>query len=206
MSDVSRKRPVSLLALVSGNGSNLQALIDEEKRGGLGGGAIAGVVSDRPDVYALERARLAGIPVHVFPHGPGLSDRIFRLAQALGVDIIILAGFLSIITGPLIEAYAGWMINLHPSLLPKFGGAGMYGGAVHKAVLAAGETVSGCTVHLVTSAVDGGEVLLQSSVPVLPDDTPKSLASRVRGEEHRILVEAVELLVRRRLDSENKKA
>jgi phosphoribosylglycinamide formyltransferase-1 len=184
--------------LASGNGSNLQALIDEEKRGGLGGGAIAGVASDRSGAYALERSRQAGIPACFFPRGPGLSERVLRFARERSADIIILAGFLSILENPLIDAYAGWMINLHPSLLPKFGGKGMHGGAVHRAVLAAGETVSGCTVHAVTSAVDSGAVLLQRSVPVLPEDTPESLGLRVRGEEHRIIAEAAELLVRQR--------
>ncbi|MDR2494953.1 MAG: phosphoribosylglycinamide formyltransferase [Spirochaetaceae bacterium] len=184
-----------ILVLVSGNGTNLQALLDAEKRGGLGGAVISGVLSDRSGVYALERARAAGVPAWTFPRGPDLSDRILSRARDLKADVIVLAGFLSILAGTLIEAYAGRMVNLHPSLLPKFGGKGMHGLAVHRAVLAAGEKLSGCTAHLVTRDVDAGEILLARTVPVLPDDTPERLADRVRAEEHAVITAAVKRLV-----------
>lgn len=201
---MSEQNPVKLLVLVSGNGTNLQALINAEKRDGLGGAVIAGVISDRPGIYALERAHAAGIPVYtLLPAAPegkipySLSDGILRIARKEGVKLIILAGFLSILGGTLMEVYAGRMINLHPSLLPKFGGPGMKGEAVHRAVLDAGETESGCTVHLVDAGIDTGAILLQRKVPVLPGDSPQSLADRIHQEEHIAIVEAAALMIRR---------
>jgi phosphoribosylglycinamide formyltransferase-1 len=126
-----------------------------------------------------------------------LSDRILARARGRGTGLIILAGFLSILGGELIGAYGGRIINIHPSLLPKYGGPGMYGGRVHQAVLAAGERESGCTVHLVDGGTDTGPVLLQRRVPVLPGDSPESLAARIHGEEHIALAEAAALMVRR---------
>jgi phosphoribosylglycinamide formyltransferase-1 len=195
---------VKILVLVSGNGTNLQALIDAEKQGRFGPGRIEALVSDRPGVYALERARLAGIPALVempdkaLPRErrqEDLSGRILRICQDRGIDCIVLAGFLSILTGTLIRGYEKRIINLHPSLLPKFGGEGMYGEQVHRAVLEAGETESGCTVHLVDTGTDTGPILLQRRVPVLPGDTPESLAGRIHHEEHRAIVEATAAIV-----------
>jgi phosphoribosylglycinamide formyltransferase-1 len=192
--------------LVSGGGTNLRALIDAERTGRLGPGTIRAVVSDRPGVYALERARLAGIPAFIRAPDKGLpkperrrelSDRILRTAREYEADLIILAGFLSILEGRIIEAYAGRILNLHPSLLPKFGGAGMYGERVHRAVLDAGETESGCTVHLVDAGTDTGPVLLQRPVPVLPGDTPETLAERIHREEHIAIVEAAAMMAGR---------
>ena len=194
----------NIMVLVSGGGTNLQALLDAEKNGVLG--AIAIVVSDRPGVYALERAKAAGVPVAVaepdrtIPKGERrqeLSDRILRLAEAHNIDLIVLAGFLSILSGDIIRRYANRIINLHPSLLPKFGGDGMYGERVHRAVLDAGETESGCTVHLVDAGTDTGPILLQRTVPVLANDTPDSLAARIHQEEHIAIVEAVTIMVKR---------
>jgi phosphoribosylglycinamide formyltransferase-1 len=198
------EKPVKILTLVSGNGSNLQALIDAEKKGGLEGGTIAGVVSDSPGIYALERARFAGIPAYtelpVLSEGKfqrNLSDRILGIARRENAGLIILAGFLSILAGELLEVYEGKIINLHPSLLPKFAGEGMKGEAVHRAVLAAGETESGCTVHLVDKGIDTGAILLRRAVPVLPGDTPHSLADRIHQEEHIALVEAASMMIYR---------
>jgi phosphoribosylglycinamide formyltransferase-1 len=196
----------NILVLVSGGGTNLQALIDTEREGRLGAGKIRGVISDRAGAYALERARLAGIPAGILSPDRGLpklerrrelSDRILRSARDYGSDLIILAGFLSILEGPLIEAYAGRIMNIHPSLLPKFGGAGMYGERVHRAVLDAGETESGCTVHLVDAGTDTGPVLLRRRVPVLPGDSPESLAERIHREEHIAIVEAAGMMIER---------
>jgi phosphoribosylglycinamide formyltransferase-1 len=167
--------------------------MDAEARGALGEGKITAVVSDRSGAYALERARTAGVPV--FTEAPNrslpraerrreLSDRILSLAEGRGAGLIILAGFLSILEGPLLDAYAGRIINLHPSLLPKFGGPGMYGERVHRAVLEAGEKESGCTVHLVDGGTDTGSILLQRKVPVLPGDNAGTLAGRIHHEEH----------------------
>jgi phosphoribosylglycinamide formyltransferase-1 len=194
------------MALVSGSGTNLQALLDAEKSGGIGPGKITLVVSDRPGIYALERAKAAGVPAFSaeLDKNSGreerrqeLSDYILRLAESHQIDLIIYAGFLWILKGAIIEAYAGRMINLHPALLPRFGGKGMYGEHVHKAVLAAGERESGCTVHLVDAGTDTGPILLQRKIPVLPNDTPETLAERIHTEEHIAIVEAARMMVTR---------
>jgi phosphoribosylglycinamide formyltransferase-1 len=182
----------------------LQALIDAEKAGIFGNAKISAVLSDRSEVFALERAKAAGIPA--FIEKPNLSlpkqerrnehsDRILRLCKEMQIRIIVYAGFLSILTGDIIEEYSGRMINIHPALLPKYGGQGMYGEHVHRAVLAAGEFESGCTVHLVNEGIDTGPVLLQRKVPVLPGDTPASLAERVLIEEHIAIVESVKIMI-----------
>jgi phosphoribosylglycinamide formyltransferase-1 len=198
------------MVLVSGGGTNLQALLDAEKSGGLSGGGnglgdgkIALVVSDRADAYALERAKAAGVPavvaepdktIPVNERRQKLSDYILSLTETHHIDLIVLAGFLSILTGEIIQRYSGKIINLHPSLLPKFGGKGMYGEKVHRAVLDAGETESGCTIHLVDAGTDTGPILLQRTVPVLPGDTPETLAERIHPEEHIAIVEAVRMM------------
>jgi phosphoribosylglycinamide formyltransferase-1 len=189
--------------LASGNGTNLQALIDAEKAGRLGPGHIVGVISDQRDAYALKRAKAAGIPAVVEEVDAGLpldtqlrelSDRLLRDLRDMGAELIILAGFLVVLEGEIIDAYAGRIINLHPSLLPKFGGAGMYGERVHQEVLAAGEKESGCTVHIVDAGTDTGPVLLQRKVPVLRSDTAETLAERIHTEEHIAIVEAAALM------------
>ncbi|QQO11336.1 phosphoribosylglycinamide formyltransferase [Breznakiella homolactica] len=195
-----------ILVLVSGNGTNLQALLDAEKENRLGGGVIRGVVSDRAGAFALTRAAAENIPC--FTELPDtslpreqrrrdLSDRILKRARETDAVLIILAGFLSILEGELIHAYAGRIINIHPSLLPKFGGPGMYGDRVHRAVLDSGETESGCTVHIVDEGTDTGPALLRRRVPVLPGDTPDSLAERIHREEHTAIVEAAALMAER---------
>ena len=201
----------NILVLVSGGGTNLQALIDAQATGdfekpGSVSGKITAVLSDRDSAYALERAKAAGIPAFVekpdsrLPkeeRRKELSDRILRLCRGMQIDLIVYAGFLSILKGDIIEAYAGKMINLHPALLPKFGGEGMYGESVHRAVLAAGETESGCTVHLVDAGTDTGPILLQRKVPVLQGDTPEKLAERIHKEEHIAIVAAVKMMLER---------
>jgi phosphoribosylglycinamide formyltransferase-1 len=197
---------VNILVLVSGGGTNFQALLEAEKTGGLGPGKLAVAVSDRPEAYALERAKLWGIPVYVeepdkkLPREERrreLSDRIFRIAREHRIGLIVLAGFLSILEGKIIRYYSGRIINLHPSLLPKFGGMGMYGNHVHKAVLDAGEKESGCTVHLVDAGTDTGPIILQRKVPVMIGDTPDALADRIHDEEHIAIVEAAALMAER---------
>ena len=198
------------MALVSGGGTNLQALLDAQENGAFdsngSGGKIALVVSDNPKAYALERAKAAGVSVAVeepdrnIPRDElrqELSDRILKLAETYHIDLIVLAGFLSILKGEIVRRYSGRIINLPPSLLPKFGGDGMYGERVHRAVLDAGEKESGCTVHLVDAGVDTGPILLQRKVPVLSDDTPDILAERIHEQEHIAIVEAVKLMVER---------
>jgi phosphoribosylglycinamide formyltransferase-1 len=191
------------LVLVSGSGTNLQALLDAEKQGRLGPGRIAAVVSDRGSAYALKRAKAAGVPALTEPVNSllsreerrrDLSDRLLDIARERKIGLLVLAGFLSILEGELIQEYGGRIINLHPSLLPKFGGPGMYGLRVHRAVLEAGETESGCTVHLVDAGTDTGPVILRRRVPVLPGDTPEDLAERIHREEHIALVEAAAMM------------
>jgi phosphoribosylglycinamide formyltransferase-1 len=122
---------------------------------------------------------------------------VLNICRERRIGLIVLAGFLSILEGDIIREYAGRILNLHPSLLPKFGGEGMYGERVHRAVLDAGETESGCTVHLVDAGTDTGPILLQRRVPVLPGDSPSSLAERIHGEEHTAIVEAARMLIER---------
>ena len=218
------KNTIKILVLVSGGGTNLQALIEAEKSGAFniifesGGkenntaglikahGKICAVLSDKNGAYALERAKAAGIPAFVEEPNRSLpkaerrqelSDRILRFSREKEIDLIVYAGFLSILSGGIIKEYCGRMINIHPALLPKFGGEGMYGEHVHRAVIAAGESESGCTVHLVDAGTDTGQILLQRKVPVLPGDSPDSLASRVLREEHIALTEAVKIMIKR---------
>jgi phosphoribosylglycinamide formyltransferase-1 len=199
---------VNILVLVSGNGTNLQALIDAEHAGrfGSGAGTITAVVSDHPGVYALERAKAAGIPALTLvpdktlikpERRRELSDRILRICRERDIGLIIYGGFLTILAGEIIEAYAGRMINIHPALLPKFGGQGMYGERVHKAVLEAGEKESGCTVHMVNAETDGGPILLRRTVPVLAGDTTDTLAERIHAEEHIAIVDATVMMIER---------
>ena len=199
-------KPVSILVLVSGNGTNLQALLDAEKSGALDGGKIAAVIADRNTAYALERAKMAGIPVYTEEpdfslsktgRRRELSERILCRCREKQIDLIVNAGFLSILAGSIIEEYSGRIINLHPALLPKFGGQGMYGEHVHRAVLDARESESGCTVHLVDAGIDTGVILLQRKVPVLPGDSPESLAERIQKEEHIAIVEGVKIMIGR---------
>jgi phosphoribosylglycinamide formyltransferase-1 len=201
-----REDLLKILVLVSGNGTNLQALIDAERSGLLGRGRISLVISDREGAYALTRARSAGIkaltetPDSRLPAAERrktLSDRILKEAGADDIGFIILAGFLSILEGAIIEAYRGRIINIHPSLLPKYGGKGMYGERVHQAVLEAGEKESGCTVHLVDEGTDTGPILLQRRVPVLEGDDSERLAARIHNEEHRAIVEAAAMMIER---------
>jgi phosphoribosylglycinamide formyltransferase-1 len=190
---------------VSGGGTNFQALLEAEKTGCLGPGKLAAVISDRPESYALERARNWGIPVYVEEPNARLpkderrtelSDRIFRRAREDRIGLIVLAGYLSILRGRILKYYEGRIINLHPSLLPKYGGMGMYGNRVHRAVLNAGEKESGCTIHFVDAGTDTGPILLQRRVPVLAGDTPDALADRIHEQEHIAIVEATALLAK----------
>ena len=128
-----------------------------------------------------------------------LSNAVFELCKKNDIDLIVLAGFLTVLTGPIIKAYENRIINMHPALLPKFGGVGMWGHHVHEAVLASGETESGCTVHLVDSGCDTGEILVQKKVPVLQDDTAETLYKRIAPLEHEAMIEALEMLAERLL-------
>lgn len=201
--------------LVSGGGTNLQTLIDYEAEHKVDCPyEIVVVISDHKYAFALERAQKAGIPTAVTsPFSVmgkdvaqnatrdekrlAVSNAMLECCQKYGAQIIVEAGCLTVLSGDILKKYANRIINLHPALLPKFGGVGMWGHHVHEAVLAAGETESGCTVHLVNEVCDGGEVLLQKKVPVLPDDTPETLYARIAPKEHEALLEGLLLICNR---------
>ncbi len=182
---------VRVAVLVSGGGSNLQALLDAQKAGQLPEAEIVLVVSSRAGVQALERAKNFGVPSLVLEPRQFADDETFQktleaeLVKAR-TDVVCLAGYLRKLGTNLISRYRGKILNIHPALLPKFGGPGMYGHRVHEAVLAAGEKESGCTVHIVDEEFDHGPVLAQTRVPVMPGDTADQLAARILEEEHRL--------------------
>jgi phosphoribosylglycinamide formyltransferase-1 len=189
--------------LVSGRGTNLQALLDACASGAVRA-EVAVVISNVPDAFALERARRAGVPAAVVDHKAAASVAAFEasLTETLTrhrVQLVCLAGFLRILSPVFVRAFAGRIINIHPALLPAFGGRGMYGDRVHRAVLASGAERSGCTVHFVTEVPDGGPIIAQAVVPVRPDDTPATLAARVAEEEHRLYPHVVGLFADGRL-------
>ncbi|HPY52639.1 MAG TPA: phosphoribosylglycinamide formyltransferase [Treponemataceae bacterium] len=211
-----QNKELRLAVLVSGGGTNLQAIIDSERAREQSPFRVSLVISSTKDAYALERARRFAIqseitsPVSVLGSEKAktatmeekrlaLSNAVFELCKKNDIDLIVLAGFLTVLTGPIIKAYENRIINMHPALLPKFGGVGMWGHHVHEAVLASGETESGCTVHLVDSGCDTGEILVQKKVPVLQDDTAETLYKRIAPLEHEAMIEALEMLAERLL-------
>ena len=189
---------LNIAVLVSGGGTNLQALIDAIDKGGING-RITAVISNRPGAYALERAEKSGIPVSVIERKNFESSDAFDMAllealSAAGAELIVLAGFLSILGAAVTDEYKNRIINVHPSLIPSFCGDGYYGLRVHEAVLKYGVRVTGATVHFVNDAVDGGAIILQKAVEVRADDTPETLQQRVMKEaEWVILPRAVAL-------------
>ena len=202
---------MNIAVLVSGGGTNLQALIDYERLHEDAPYRIVTVIADTKKAFALSRAAEADIPtVVVSPVAVlgaecaaaaskdekrrAVSDAALKAAKDAGADAIVLAGWLTVLSGAIIAEYSGRIVNLHPALLPKFGGVGMWGHHVHEAVLAAHETESGCTVHLVDAGCDTGRILVQKRVPVMPGDTPDTLYTRIAPEEHAAMVEGVCLL------------
>ena len=189
-----------IAVLVSGGGTNLQALIDAERRGDIHSGHIELVISNRADAYALERAKAAGIDTAVVLRKElgcieAFENRIHELLEQYRIDIIVLAGFMSILSESFTARYPERILNVHPSLIPSFCGKGYYGLKVHEAALAYGVKVTGATVHFVNEVPDGGEILLQKAVEILPDDTPEVLQKRVMEQaEWKILPAAVELV------------
>jgi formyltetrahydrofolate-dependent phosphoribosylglycinamide formyltransferase len=187
--------------LVSGGGSNFEALARACGEGDIPDTRIHLLISNKPGVGALDRAARAGIESFVLEpkHFSDRTTYFERLAEELkkrGVDVVCLAGFLLKVEPNFIHHFPGRILNIHPSLLPKFGGKGMYGTRVHEAVLSSREEESGCTVHLVDEEFDHGPLLAQSRVPVLSGDTPATLAARVLVEEHRLYPEAVRDFIR----------
>ena len=194
-----------IAVLVSGGGTNLQALIDAQSRGDLGGGMITAVISTNPDAYALERAAKAGIAGYVLPRKdfdsvPAMTAKLVEMLKDLQIDLIVLAGCMTIFTEELIQAYPNAIMNVHPALIPSFCGKGYYGLRVHEEALRYGVKVSGATVHFVTEECDGGPIIAQEPVPVLPDDTPETLQRRIMEQgEWRALPRAVSLFCQDRI-------
>jgi phosphoribosylglycinamide formyltransferase-1 len=189
--------------LVSGNGSNLQCIIDAVEDGRIANSKIVGVISSSENAYALERARQHEIPAaavtkYEYADMRDRMDAILKVLDGEHPDLIVLAGYLSILPPKVVQKYKGQIINIHPALLPKFGGKDFYGIHVHEAVLAAGEKESGATVHYVDEGVDTGKIILQEKVPVLPGDDPQTLRERVLEIEHKILPEAIAMIEKAR--------
>ena len=194
-----------IAVLVSGGGTNLQALIDAQDRGELGAGKITLVIASKPGVYALERAANAGIEGRVLARKDydsiaAYSKALAEEMTAAGIDLVVLAGFLTIIDEQVYEAFPNRILNVHPALIPSFCGKGFYGLHVHEAALAKGVRVSGATVHIVTPECDAGPIVLQKAVEVKEGDTPEILQRRIMEEaEWKILPEAVRLFCEDRI-------
>ncbi len=194
-------RRVKIGVLASGGGTNLQAIIDSCEHGLLKGIAeVVAVVSNRADAYALERAKKHGIHSRFidkksFKGNDDFCREIGKELKSRGVELICLAGYLRMITPELIREFKGNIINIHPALLPRFGGKGMHGQHVHEAVLEAGEKESGATVHWVTELYDSGEIIVQEKVQVMPNDTPETLAKRVLLVEHELYPRAIKKII-----------
>ena len=199
-----------IAVMVSGGGTNLQALINAQERGELGGGEIVAVISSQEGAYALTRAKNAGIPGYVmmkkdYPDTAAYTHALTMFLQELGTELVVMAGFMQILSGELMETYANAIINVHPSLIPSFCGAGAYGLHVHEQAIAYGVKVTGATVHFVTEETDGGPIILQKPVNILPSDTPETLQKRVMEQaEWKLLPAAVSLFCQGRLHVEGR--
>ena len=200
-----------IAVLVSGGGTNLQALLDAQSRGEIVGGEIVAVISNNPEAYALERARKAGIAGYVltreqYPTARDLTVALVEKLQELDIQLVVMAGFMTIVTEELFQSYANAIINIHPSLIPSFCGPGCFGLHVHEKALAYGVKVSGATVHFVTQECDAGPIIFQKTVEVLPDDTPEVLQRRIMEEcEWKLLPQAVSLFCQDKLVVEGRK-
>lgn len=197
---MAKKETVRISVLVSGGGSNLQSLIDAQEAGNLANAQIVQVISSSHKAYGIERAKNHNIPAKVISKQEyaDMNERMLAVLDALNeadTDLVVLAGYLSILSSEVIKAYEGRIINIHPSLLPKFGGKDCYGIKVHEKVIEAKETESGPTVHFVDEGIDTGKIILQRKVEVLPEDTPEDLQKRVLVQEHIILPEAVRMVI-----------
>ena len=196
---------VKIAVLVSGGGTNLQALIDAQARGEIKNGQITLVIASKPGVYALERAEKAGIPSCViarkdFDSAQAMTAALVEKLRAEGIGLVVLAGFMTIITGEMVEAYPNAILNVHPALIPSFCGQGFYGLHVHEKALEYGVKVSGATVHFVSEECDGGPIVLQKAVEVLDDDTPEALQKRIMEQAEWVLLpQAVSLFCQGRL-------
>ena len=196
MSEIKKR----IVVLASGSGTNLQAIIDAVKTGRLSYVDISAVISNKKDAFALHRAKSSGIEtVFLYPksfiNNIDYDKKLVEVISSYSVDLIVLAGYMRILTDNFVNAFGNKIINIHPALLPDFGGKGMYGKHVHEAVLKSGREESGCTVHFVTTEVDSGPIIVQRKIPVIPGDTVESLSKRILKEEHKLLVEAIEKIL-----------
>jgi phosphoribosylglycinamide formyltransferase-1 len=201
---VNGARNIRLVVLISGRGSNLQAILDQAASGELPV-EVAAVISNRPGVHGLERARRAGVPAleldhKLFADRPEFEAALIDLIDHYRPDLVILAGFMRVLTPGFTEHYQGRIFNIHPSLLPKFRGL-----HTHERAIAAGETVHGASIHFVTAELDGGPVIVQARVPVLPGDDPDTLAARVLEREHRLYPQAIRWFAEGRLGLDGKR-
>ena len=202
--------PKKIAVLVSGGGTNLQALIDAQRDGRLVSGEIAAVIASKPGVYALERAARAGIPGFViarsdYPSSQAMTQALVDKLQQLGIDLVVLAGFLTILTSEIVAAYPNAILNVHPALIPAFSGPGCFGLHVHEKALEYGVKLTGATVHFVSEECDGGPIVLQKAVEVLPGDTPETLQRRVMEQAEWVLLpQAVSLFCQDRLAVEGR--
>jgi phosphoribosylglycinamide formyltransferase-1 len=195
--------------LASGSGTNLQAIMDGCSRGEIRGRVVV-VISNNPKARALDRARLAGIPAvamhhRAFPDRDTFDAKLVEILHSYEVDLVCLAGFMRVLGPSFIRQFPDRIMNIHPALLPAFGGLGMFGDRVHQTVVDSGVRFSGCTIHFANEAPDGGPIILQAVVPVLDSDTAQSLAERVLVEEHRLYPEAVKLFAEGRLQVEGRR-
>ena len=189
-----------IAVLVSGGGTDLQSIIDAVEIGELNC-KIEMVISSKEGAFAIDRAKKHGIDYHVISKkefGAEQSNKILELTEGK-VDLIVLAGYLSILDGELLNKFSNKMINIHPSLIPSFCGDGMYGLKVHQAAIEKGVRFSGCTVHFVNNEVDGGAIILQEAVPVYFEDDAESLQKRILEEEHKILPKAIKLILEKKV-------
>ena len=199
-----------IAVLVSGGGTNLQALIDAQQRGEIVNGEIAAVIASNAKAYALERAKAANIPGYViarkdYPSSQAMTIALTEKLQELGIDLVVLAGFMTILTEEMVKAYPNAILNIHPALIPSFAGEGCYGLHVHEKALEYGVKLSGATVHFVSEECDGGPIVLQKAVDVLPDDTPEVLQRRIMEQcEWKLLPQAVSLFCQDRLKVEGR--
>ena len=199
-----------IAVLVSGGGTNLQALIDAQSRGEIVNGEIAAVIASKPGAYALERAAKANIPGYVvarkdYPSNQAMTAALVDKLRELDIDLVVLAGFMVILTGEMVEAFPNAILNVHPALIPSFCGEGYYGLHVHEKALEYGVKVSGATVHFVSEECDGGAIVLQKAVAVEEGDTPEALQRRIMEQaEWVILPQAVSLFCQDRLRVEGR--
>ena len=197
---------LKIAVLVSGGGTNLQAILDAQNRGGIVNGKVTCVISNKADAYALERAKQADVPGEVllrrqFADQDSYDDALLALLERYQIDLVVLAGFMTIISNRVVRQYQNRIINVHPLLIPSFCGDGFYGLRVHEAVLKRGAKVTGATVHFVNEICDGGPIILQKAVGVLQDDTPEQLQRRVMEQaEWEILPQAISLFCQGKLD------